>query len=172
MGAGRKSGFDPKLHLDWGMSLAKDGATDKEIARVFGISRATLCDWKNRFPEFSDALKKGKEPIDAAVECALLKRALGFQYTKTKVREIRNTAGVVVNIETTHETMMVLPDVLACRVWLTNRRPEKWRNSPLESESKLPEPLGPNGTYWDSADRTFGFIGREKETGNIQSEQK
>ena len=56
---------------------ARDGLTDEQIAGNVGITATTLYEWKNRFPEISEALKKGKEIVDIQVENALLKRALG-----------------------------------------------------------------------------------------------
>lgn len=41
-----------------------------------GISKSTLYDWKNKYSEFSAALKRGKEVVDYQVENALLKNAL------------------------------------------------------------------------------------------------
>lgn len=55
---------------------ARDGLTDEQIAKNIGITATTLYEWKNRFPEISDALKKGKEVVDYQVENALLKKAL------------------------------------------------------------------------------------------------
>jgi hypothetical protein len=54
---------------------ARDGLTDAQIAHNCGIRVCTLYDWKNKYPEISDALKKGKEIVDFEVENALLKRA-------------------------------------------------------------------------------------------------
>ncbi len=55
---------------------ARDGLTDAQIAANIGICRDTLIQWKKCYPDISDALKKGKEVIDYAVENALLNRAL------------------------------------------------------------------------------------------------
>ena len=54
---------------------ARDGLTDAQIAHNCGISVKTLYEWKNKYSEISDALKKGKEFVDYEVENALLKRA-------------------------------------------------------------------------------------------------
>lgn len=54
---------------------ARDGLTDEQIAHNIGIRRTTLYDWKNKYPDINDALKKGKEIVDYEVENALLKRA-------------------------------------------------------------------------------------------------
>lgn len=60
---------------------ARDGLTDEQIAKNIGITATTLYEWKNRFPEISDALKKGKEVVDYQVENALLNKALGGDTT-------------------------------------------------------------------------------------------
>lgn len=60
---------------------ARDGLTDEQIAENIGITATTLYEWKNRFPEISEALKKGKEVVDYQVENALLNKALGGDTT-------------------------------------------------------------------------------------------
>lgn len=65
-------------------ALARDGLTDEQIAEKIGVSRSTLNDWKKKYPDISDALKKGKEIVDIQVENALLKRALGYTYNEDK----------------------------------------------------------------------------------------
>lgn len=60
---------------------ARDGLTDEQIANNIGISAGTLYDWKARFEEFSEALKKGKEVVDYEVENALVKEALSGNVT-------------------------------------------------------------------------------------------
>lgn len=57
---------------------ARDGLTDEQIAHNMGISRSTLNDWKNKFSDISDTLKRGKEVIDREVENSLLNRASGM----------------------------------------------------------------------------------------------
>ena len=60
---------------------ARDGLTDDQIAHNLGVSRSTLAEWKIRFPDLSDALKKGKDVVDYEVENALLERAKGGDTT-------------------------------------------------------------------------------------------
>ena len=62
---------------------ARDGLTDEQIADNIGISRSTLNTWKDKYSDISDTLKRGKEVVDRQVENALLKRALGYEYTET-----------------------------------------------------------------------------------------
>lgn len=65
---------EPKLELIEGW--ARDGLTDEQIAKNLGIHIATFYDYKKKYTEFSDTLKKGKEIVDYQVEKALLNKAL------------------------------------------------------------------------------------------------
>lgn len=60
---------------------ARDGLTDEQIAKNMGIATGTLYDWKAKFEEISEALKKGKEVVDYEVENALVKEALSGNVT-------------------------------------------------------------------------------------------
>lgn len=108
---------------------ARDGLTDEELARKIGVNRATFYDWKNRFSDISDAVKKGKEVIDFEVEQALLKRALGYSYTETR-KEIDANGKKKVIVTEKH----VEADTAAQIFWLRNRKPHKWRNNPEAPE--------------------------------------
>ena len=107
---------------------ARDGLTDEQIAQKMGISKGTLYDWKNKFPEFSNALKNGKEVVDTLVENALLKRALGYNYLE--ITEEDGDLGY--KKKTVHK--QIPSDVTAQIFWLKNRRPDKWRDKPVSEK--------------------------------------
>ena len=104
---------------------ARDGLVDEQIAQNIGIRAATLYEWKKRFPQFSEALKKGKEIVDRQVENALLKRALGYEYEEIKEKF---EGGVLT--ERTVTKKEVVADTTAQIFWLKNRRPDTWRDKP------------------------------------------
>ncbi len=114
---------------------ARDGLTDEQIAHNMGISRKTLAEWKKKYGDISDTLKKGKEVVDIQVENALLKKALGMKETvkkAIKVREVKYNDGKRVSekehIEYVDEEVFVPPDTTAQIFWLKNRKPDKWRD--------------------------------------------
>lgn len=98
---------------------ARDGLTDEQIAKNIGINRDTLYRWKKAYPDFSDALKRGKEVIDRQVENALLKRALGYTYDEVTFED---------GVEVKRVRKQVVPDTTAQIFWLKNRKPEEWRD--------------------------------------------
>ena len=98
-----KNNWEDKLILIQGW--ARDGLTDKQVASNMGISIRTLYEYKEKYPQFLQALKKGKEVVDYEVESALLRNALNG-----------NTVAQI--------------------FWLKNRKPDKWRDKPKESDEK------------------------------------
>ena len=106
---------------------ARKGLTDEQISHNIGIHPSTLYDWQNRFPEITEALKRGKEVVDQAVENALLKRALGYEYEEVKeITEGNEKGRDRKRIEKTIKH--VVPDVTAQIFWLKNRKPNEWRD--------------------------------------------
>lgn len=103
-------------------AYARDGLTDEQIAKNLDITPSTLYEWKRRYSEISEALKKGKEVVDIEVENALLKRALGYSYEEKKVEVSEEGTKVTKTIKE------VIPDTTAQIFWLKNRRPEQWRD--------------------------------------------
>lgn len=108
---------------------ARNGLTDEQIAANIGISRSTMNEWKNRFSDISDTLKRGKEIVDIQVENALLKRALGYTYKETTREAQFNPQTEQYEMVVTKEvTKEVVPDTTAQIFWLKNRKPEEWRD--------------------------------------------
>lgn len=102
---------------------ARDGLIDEQIAHNMGIRRSTLSEWKKRFPDIADALKKNKNIVDIEVENALYKRAVGYEYTE-KTIEIDDDGKKRVKV--TKKRMA--PETLAIIFFLKNRKPEDWRD--------------------------------------------
>lgn len=100
---------------------ARDGLTDEQIATNIGITAKTLYDWKKKYSNICEALKRGKDVVDRQVENALLKRALGYEYEEVKEKFEGN-----VMTERTVTKKEVIPDVTAQIFWLKNRKRETW----------------------------------------------
>ena len=107
--------------------MARDGLTDEQICHNIGIHVATLCDWKNRFPQLDEALKRGKAPVDVQVENALLKSALGFEYEET-ITEIEELGNGKQKKQIRKVKKYAPPNSTAQIFWLKNRRPDRWRD--------------------------------------------
>lgn len=97
----------------------RDGLTDEQIAHNLGVSKHSLIKWKKEKPDFSDAIKKGKEVSDYELENALHKRATGYYYKEETV----TNKGDVVQIEK-YEHANPTSLIFA----LKNRLPAKYRD--------------------------------------------
>lgn len=150
---------------------ARNGLTDEQIAANIGVRRETIYDWKKKYPNFSNALKKGKEVVDIQVENALFKRAIGYSYTETtkeRVAEYDTETGEALgsHMEVTKEvTKEVAGDVTAQIFWLKNRKPEAWRDVKNIDANVKSETAGLTNEQLDSLilqlEGTLGVSGNE-----------
>ena len=111
-----------------------EGMLLDDIAERLGISRAVLYDYQKKYKDFSDALKVGKEIIDAKVEESLIQECLGYNYeetTTTTTAIIDKETGQVTNlqrVESKTTKKRTRPSVTAIAYYLNNRAPKKWKN--------------------------------------------
>ena len=103
---------------------ARDGLTDEQIASNMGVAKTTFYDWKKKYPNIANSLKRGKEVIDIQVENALLKRALGYSYNEV-TQEPDELGDLTI---TKIVTKQVAPDTTAQIFWLRNRKGMVWSN--------------------------------------------
>jgi hypothetical protein len=101
------------------------GATNEALAGRFEVCRRTIDNWIATIPEFSVAVRQGREVADERVVSALFARATGMEQKMTKVFCHRGQP------VTANYTVQLPPDVRACIFWLRNRRPEQWRENRL-----------------------------------------
>ena len=97
-----------------------------------GIAAGTLYAWQKDHDEISEAIKKGKAPVDIEVENALFKRATGYTVrvqkpVKVKTKRQLKDKGTIEeeHIELVEEEIYIAPDTTAQIYWLKNRRPDK-----------------------------------------------
>lgn len=127
------------------------GATEKEIAKNLGIAESTFMDYKNKFPEFSEFLKENRKKPVQEIKAAMLKRALGFQYTEKKTIKQKTVIvgmdeeeipAVVIRTEETVKT--ALPDptcgLILLKHWDKDKDGNaKWTSDPASLEIKKEE---------------------------------
>ena len=129
---GRPTKYRPEYAAQ-AYDLSKLGTIDEALADHFDVDVTTISKWKRDYPEFSQALKRGKAVADNEVAPALLSRALGAEYVERqafKLREVKYVNGKRVRETERIEVVEVLrrlpPDVTACIFWLKNRQRESW----------------------------------------------
>ncbi|MGL4453819.1 MAG: transposase [Sarcina sp.] len=98
---------------------ARDGYTNEDIAGKLGIGMTSFYEYQNKYVEFANAIKRGKEVVDYEVENMLLKRAFGYEYDEVTYENGEETKRI---------TKQVAPDTTAQIFWLKNRKPKEWRD--------------------------------------------
>lgn len=112
---------------------ARDGLKDTDIAEKMGISTATFYAWQKDHPEFSEALKEGKAPVDIELEDSAFNLARGLCTVTETVTEVRyeglDENGNPIEVGRTVKTFVkqVPPNATMQVFLLKNRRPDKYR---------------------------------------------
>ena len=113
------------------------GATERQVAQRLGIAYSSFNDYKNRFPDFLELLKRKRVGMIDDLKGALYKRAMGYEYkeTTTSIRMMEGKEIRVVEEKTKHQP----PDVGACHLLLKNLD-EEWHNDDFKTlQMKLKE---------------------------------
>lgn len=100
-------------------NLSLLGYKDAELATYFEVSNSTFALWKTEHPEFSEALRNGKEIADGKVVDSLYRKAIGYKLRETVIDENGNEKEVIKTFP---------PDTTAAIFWLKNRQRTKWRD--------------------------------------------
>jgi hypothetical protein len=118
---GRPSKYKPEF-VEQAYKLCLLGAKDAEIANFFGVHVDRIYEWQKKYPEFADALKRGKADADAVIAQSLYHRAKGYSHPEDQIMQYKGQPIVVPTIK--HYP----PDTVACIFWLKNRQRDKWRD--------------------------------------------
>jgi hypothetical protein len=124
---GRPSKY-PQIDLVKLEEIARNGYTVAQMADHFKVDRKTFNRYR-KYPAFRDVLRRSRAFADQEVEQALFRRAMGYSHP-CDVVVYGSEARVLTVVK--HQP----PSVSAARLWLSNRKPDKWANIP-------PEPLPP-----------------------------
>lgn len=127
--------YNPKRHPMAVKQIAYLGLTQEESAPYLGIGLSTFRKWLKEYPEFERAWEEGARFVDAQVANALLKSALGYDYTKRieKVKDHEFDGGSTEDIT---EEVHVQGNVQAQMFWLANRQRGKWKMKHSDPEDE------------------------------------
>jgi hypothetical protein len=100
------------------------GAIDADLADAFQVRISTIRLWMNIYPEFSEAIRVGKDAANQRVERSLYRRGIGYNYDAVKIFMPAGSKQPVV----VHYQEHVPADVGAAFIWLKNRDPDRWRD--------------------------------------------
>lgn len=119
--------------------LASQDISMNEISEKMGIHISTFCDWKDRFPTFDEAYKKGRakaiEKITADVEDVMYKNARGLAKVEetTYERQFNRKTGEYEMVEVKRTVKSVPPSTTAQIFILKNKLPNDYKDK-VEAE--------------------------------------
>lgn len=120
---GRPSEYDPIASPAAAYAVCQMGGTEAQLAESLGVAIQTTYNWRKLFPEFLEAIKRGKQAADDNVEASLYQRAMGYSHPDTHIAVLRD--GTVIE----HPIIKRYPpSETALIFWLKNRRPREWRD--------------------------------------------
>lgn len=129
---GRKSKYDlnVKPYLEKIREWKKVGATDRKICEVLGISKTSYYEYLQKYPDFSDSLKKGTSEFcfDLRGELAKLSKKHTLETKKQYIKVDQETGNKTQYTEIT--TKEVDADPAAIHLLLKNLDKENWANDP------------------------------------------
>lgn len=153
--ARRYTSYDNYFHPLIAGFMSREGQPLTAIAEEFGCEIETLQRWRDKYPAFKEALDNNGDRLNGLIENALVKSALGyeleyeeeavkftgiaieklpktmqevvekFQSNTPDVIEIPGTVRVLER-QVTKKKKVFPPNVLAIKMWLTNRDKKRW----------------------------------------------
>lgn len=87
------------------------------------------CDDEERRTAMDNMEQLDITQLEQQMEQALIRRAVGYDYTETR-REWAEKEGQRVTEKVTEQRHHVPPDLRALMFWLKNRCPQRWRDKP------------------------------------------
>lgn len=125
---GRKSKYNDyvKPRLADIQKWSASGATESEMCAALGVSVSSFNEYKNKFPELSEALRAGRQNVVLEIKAALYKKAVGFNYEE-KVGRMKGD-----DVATEVYQRYSPPDTTACAMLLRNYSPD-WRDKDLQT---------------------------------------
>ena len=110
------------------------GATVKQVCKSLDISDATYYKWRKENKLVTQTIKEVHELQTDNVEKSLYKRASGYNVTETTTN--KNPDGEVKSI--TEKTRHIPADTASMIFYLTNQRPEQWKNKQIHDINARP----------------------------------
>ena len=132
--------LDMLSKLDSVAGWAKNGSTNEEIAKMLGISCKLFYEWQNKYSEFREAIKKGKDISNGELLNSAFTQATGFRFTEQQGFKVKDYK-TVTDPQTGHSKLVQIERVVVVEVekycppnatmsifMLKNRLPEQYKD--------------------------------------------
>lgn len=122
---------------------ARDGLTDKQIAKNIGVAESTFKEWKRKFDILSSSLKKARIPAAYQVEEGMMSRTEWRKVVDITRKYVLDDEGNRIGgVEVTEHEHWVPPDSTIMIFTSKNLMPHKYRDKPLPPAEEQTEDDG------------------------------
>ena len=59
--------------------------TEAQICKRLGVGKSAWNEYKKKFPELMESIKRGRTDLVSDLKSALIRKAKGYEYTETKI---------------------------------------------------------------------------------------
>lgn len=175
MGRKPKHNYEDPFFLLEIEGLARDGSTDKEIAKYLRVSAAQFCTIKKKYAKLVESIARARRPLNVVAENSMYKRVTGMtiktvtrRYLEKKCKcggkdpeceECRGTGKYKdISTEVVQETTQEIPpDPFSIREWLKAKKPEIWNKEPIK--------IHQTGEMTQNVNLIFDEVERKDDTG-------
>jgi len=131
MGRKPKYDFTDKDLLATIEGFIRDGWDNKQVAKYLKYNNTHFSELIGKYPELSEAIRRGRKPIIFAVENSLIKRCMGLKVKSTTKRWMVGPDGKQSDTEILQETETEIPpEPKSIMFFLTQRKPELYNKQP------------------------------------------
>ena len=116
--------YDPETTPKLIRAMRNTGHNFEQIRREIGIALSTLHEWKNKYADVADALKRDLTKANGEVKESLLRRATGFEYEETETTIVRKGSETETRVRKTKK--FYPPDATSMIFWLKNKCSEEF----------------------------------------------
>lgn len=126
--------LDMPSRLEAVTGWCKQGYTDKEMCAMLGISTKVWYEWKLKYREFSEAIKKGKDTANGEILNSAFRQTTGFRYTEQEAVKIKDYKKFgdkwlsVERVELVEVEKFMPPNPTMSIFMLKNRLPEQYKD--------------------------------------------
>lgn len=117
------------------------GASDQEIFENLGVGRTAFYNYLKEFPELKELMKEGRKSPVQEIKAAMLKNALGFDYSESQtIYEVNPDTGIMEPVRTVKTRKHSKPDPASGMILLKHwAKDEGWTNDPAQLKLRREE---------------------------------
>ena len=120
--------YAPEVTSQLAKEYASEGFSNRQIAKKLGIGYTSLYKWIAQYPEFKEALNRGKDVVNIELKDAMIKTAIGYFVEEEETVVILDVeTHTATSINKTTKKKYIAPNATMQVFLAKNRMPEEFK---------------------------------------------